>query len=135
MTHDGCRHRAGLEQSVQIDARRDAKVVAEVDEILGGQVARRTSGEGRTAETADRSVKTRDTCLQSRVGIDERRTASLVEVEAHLQPGDREQIGDPARRGHARGVGVGDTRAAARALMRSDSAIDSATLMCTFLAL
>ena len=59
---------AGLEQAGQVDAGIHSQVVEQVDEVLGGQVARRVGREGRTAEPAHGRVEAVDAVVSCAFG-------------------------------------------------------------------
>ena len=95
-----------LEQSLEVDAGLDADLVAQVDEVLGGDVAGRVleAGVRAAAEPGDRRVEIVDAHFHRRQRVGEPEPAGVVQVQVdalvgpavlHLadHPPDRQRIG------------------------------------------
>ena len=81
-----------VEQCIEVDPRVDAGVGEHHDEVLGGEIAARRRGERRAAESAERRVEAIDAERQRCPGVEQRRAAGVVEVQADVDPGGVEYL-------------------------------------------
>ena len=69
------------DQRRQVEAGVEAGLMAQIDQILGADIARRARCERAAAEPAERSVETPGTCFLRRQHIDQAEAARVVEMQ------------------------------------------------------
>src|SRR5262245_18702260 len=71
----------------ECDAGRNSETFEEVEQVLGGEIARGARGVRAAAEAAGGRVVSRDAALDSGIHVRERRAARVVEVQGQDAPG------------------------------------------------
>ena len=86
----------GGNRRVEIDTACDTRLLHQVDEVLGRDIAGGLGGERATPKPAERGIEDADACLISRPGIGDAGAAGVVEMAAHGDAIAQQLRGDAA---------------------------------------